>query len=424
MRRTVFVLVGLAALAPVGSVVAAGRAVRKPARPLPDDAWRLRSDRAFRRHGRSPDCAGTDQHNPGPGDPGARAPVPAGARRDVGQRPFDQHRVEARHGRRRFRQSVWPDSRQARGESARGRLPAGQVEEIYITLMHADHVGGLAADGRAVFQNAIVLADQREADYWLSPKNLEAAPADAKSFFEGAMVSMRPYIDTGRFRAFDGDTDLVPGVRALATRGHTSGHAAFVVESRGQKLVLWGGLMHVAAVQFPEPSVTIQFDTDSKAAAAQRKKAFAAAAKQGQWVGASHLPFPGWATCVPTAAVTTGSRRTTACRVDVAGGGSSPRLTEETRGEIRLGRAAPGRERPILTSMKQTAAAARMLQRRFMSVLHRRNDRGGDDPDHRYPVHVRIPGVLTRILDAVPDRHLCLPRYPLPSLRRTCSTML
>ena len=168
-----------------------------------------------------------------------------------------------------------------------------QVDEIYITHMHADHVGGLAADGKAVFQNAIVRADQREADYWLSPKNLEAAPADAKSFFEGAMVSMRPYIDTGRFRAFDGDTDLVPGVRALAARGHTPGHAAFVVESRGQKLVLWGDLMHVAAVQFPEPSVTIQFDTDSKAAAAQRKKAFAAAAKQGQWVGASHLPFPG-----------------------------------------------------------------------------------------------------------------------------------
>ena len=67
----------------------------------------------------------------------------------------------------------------------------------------------------------------------------------------------------------------------------------FVVESRGQKLLLWGDLMHVAAVQFPEPSVTIKFDTDSKAAAVQRKKAFAAAAKQGQWVGASHLPFPG-----------------------------------------------------------------------------------------------------------------------------------
>jgi glyoxylase-like metal-dependent hydrolase (beta-lactamase superfamily II) len=66
-----------------------------------------------------------------------------------------------------------------------------------------------------------------------------------------------------------------------------------VVESKGQKLVLWGDLMHVAAVQFPDPSVTIRFDVDPKAAMAERKRAFDEAAKQGYWVGAAHLAFPG-----------------------------------------------------------------------------------------------------------------------------------
>jgi len=51
--------------------------------------------------------------------------------------------------------------------------------------------------------------------------------------------------------------------------------------------------MHVAAVQFANPSVTIQFDADSKAAAVQRKKAYADAAKHGYWVAAAHLTFPG-----------------------------------------------------------------------------------------------------------------------------------
>jgi glyoxylase-like metal-dependent hydrolase (beta-lactamase superfamily II) len=168
-----------------------------------------------------------------------------------------------------------------------------QVDEIYITHMHADHVGGLAANGNMVFPNAVVRADKHDADFWLSPANLEKASKDDKGFFEGAQASLNPYVKAGKFKAFDGDTELVPGIRAVATRGHTPGHSVYVVESKGQKLVLWGDLMHVAAVQFANPSVTIQFDTDSKAAAAQRKKAYADAAKGGYWVAGAHLAFPG-----------------------------------------------------------------------------------------------------------------------------------
>jgi hypothetical protein len=39
--------------------------------------------------------------------------------------------------------------------------------------------------------------------------------------------------------------------------------------------------------------VTIQFDSDSAAAAQQRAKAYAEAAAQGYLVGAAHLSFPG-----------------------------------------------------------------------------------------------------------------------------------
>jgi len=51
--------------------------------------------------------------------------------------------------------------------------------------------------------------------------------------------------------------------------------------------------MHVAAVQFPDPAVTIAFDTDSKAAMPQRKKAYADAAKNGYYVAVAHVSFPG-----------------------------------------------------------------------------------------------------------------------------------
>ncbi|MFL6693713.1 MAG: MBL fold metallo-hydrolase [Ramlibacter sp.] len=168
-----------------------------------------------------------------------------------------------------------------------------QVDEIYITHMHGDHVGGLISGAGRTYPNATLRIDKRDTDFWLSEDVMNKAPAEFRDAFKTAMNAVNPYKDAGKLKTFEGPTSLVPGVRAISAYGHTPGHTAYAVESKGEQLVLWGDLMHVAAVQFEDPSVTIAFDTDSTAAAQARQAAYADAAKGGYWVGAAHLPFPG-----------------------------------------------------------------------------------------------------------------------------------
>ena len=175
---------------------------------------------------------------------------------------------------------------------ASGYKPA-DIDEIYITHLHPDHVGGLMQDGKLAFPNAIIRADERESAYWLSESNLAKAPEGNKGFFQGATASLKPYIDAHHYQSFTTNGVLTPGISSYSSYGHTEGHTSYVVESHGKKMIVAGDLIHVSAVQFEHPKVTIGFDSTPKAAMESRFHVFDEAAKEGDLVAAAHIPFPG-----------------------------------------------------------------------------------------------------------------------------------
>jgi glyoxylase-like metal-dependent hydrolase (beta-lactamase superfamily II) len=100
-------------------------------------------------------------------------------------------------------------------------------------------------------------------------------------------------VDAGKVETFEGSTQIVPGITATVHAGHTPGSAFYTVESEGQRIVFVGDIIHVGAVQFPEPAITITYDVDRKRAAQVREAAFATFARDGTLIAIPHIPFPG-----------------------------------------------------------------------------------------------------------------------------------
>ncbi|TQI79890.1 glyoxylase-like metal-dependent hydrolase (beta-lactamase superfamily II) [Serratia fonticola] len=168
-----------------------------------------------------------------------------------------------------------------------------QVDMILLTHLHPDHACGITDQGKAAFPNATVYAAKADGDYWLNKEVALKAPQDAQPIFKLIQDAVTPYAEQGKLKLYSPGEQLLPELEVIATPGHTPGHSSYLFSAGGQKLLIWGDIVHSHSLQFTNPEVAIDFDTDTKQAIATRQKVFADAAENKLWIGGAHLPFPG-----------------------------------------------------------------------------------------------------------------------------------
>jgi glyoxylase-like metal-dependent hydrolase (beta-lactamase superfamily II) len=167
-----------------------------------------------------------------------------------------------------------------------------QITDILITHVHTDHSGGLVQGGRIAFPNATIHVGKPDVDFFLNPANAAKSGYDRK-YFDEAIKTLKPEVDAGKVAAFSSTTEVVPGITATLHPGHTPGSAFYTLTSQGERITFVGDIIHVASVQFPDPSVTIVYDVNPKAAEATREQTFSQFASNRELLAAPHLPFPG-----------------------------------------------------------------------------------------------------------------------------------
>lgn len=166
-----------------------------------------------------------------------------------------------------------------------------QIDVILLTHLHPDHFGGMTMEGMPVFKNAEIYVSDADAKFWLSAESADKAPADFKHFFQMAASAIKPYAH--RLKPLPAKGEILPGVSAMSLPGHTVGHTGYLVSSGNEQMLIWGDIVHNAALQFARPEWTLAFDTDQAQAAASRKRAFDMAAADKLLVAGMHLPYPG-----------------------------------------------------------------------------------------------------------------------------------
>ena len=201
-------------------------------------------------------------------------------------------------------------SKGAAGQFANNLKASGidrsQVDTVIISHFHGDHINGLlTADNKPAYPNAEILVPAAEWKYFTDDAEMGKQTSDR---MKGVFAGMRRVFDAlGRkVTQYESDKEVAPGIKSVATYGHTPGHTSFIIASGNDTVFVQSDVTNLPLF-VRNPGWHLMFDQDANMAEATRRKVYDMLASERMMVQGFHYPFPSRAYIEKTA---TGYRET------------------------------------------------------------------------------------------------------------------
>jgi len=169
-------------------------------------------------------------------------------------------------------------------------LAPEDIDFVMCTHLHADHVGWNTrlVDGRWVptFPNARYLFARTEYEHWI------AVNKRGKKYSDGCIDdSVLPVVEAGLAETVADDYEFDDEIGFALTPGHTPGHVAIELDSRGERAVLSGDICHTP-LQCREPGWSAVGCSDRAQSAATRRAFLERHCDTATLVMTAHFPSP------------------------------------------------------------------------------------------------------------------------------------